>query len=349
MKKILAILMVLMLVLANVAALAADEGGDETPAYSAAPGFSFEPIPKNYYKDSELKTAATVYPAETITFTIADADTGNPDGGANNVTVDSLTVAAVSGNKIKVTVPDLPEPGLYHFSITENEGKTQGVTYTGKDTELKISVLVVFDEDDTTKLVVDGYGVTATQSEDGKKEKVEEIANVYEVANLKITKTVSGNLGNKNKYFPVEVTFTPESGKTVLSEITITGETYTTKVEKIAAGWNAAKTVTIYVKNGDEITFQNIPLNVTYTVAETDATKHLSAKSDEPNNPDAYLVGGEVTSAATLTADATVDLTNEKDVEIDTGISMETVPYIMILALTLVGGVMLLIRKREEY
>lgn len=363
MKKTLAILLALLLVLVNVAALAED------PTYTATEAFSFKPIPKNYYAeeptDENEGTAAVVYPAETITFT-AKSDTTNPDGGKAEVTVTALAVSAVSGNKIEVNVPALSLPGVYKFTINEVAGSTQGVTYTGVATDLSISVLVSFDldKDPTGKtLKVENYGVTATgfiENEDGTKTpiKVDEIANTYKVADLVVTKTVSGNLGDKNKYFPVEVTLTPSEGKTVRSDITITGETITETdkvVGTIAAGdgWDAehAKTVTIWVKDGSTITFKNVPENVTYTVKETEATEHLSAASDEPNNPDAYLVGGEVKTAATISATGTnkVDLTNKKDVTIDTGVNMETVPYIMLLAVAMIGIAVLALRKREEY
>ncbi len=357
MKKLLAILLALMLILVNAAALAGDETeGTETDTettYIPTEAFEFSPIYKSYYKelpsDESDGTVADAFPAETITFTYT-ADTTNPDGGENNVSVEAITIGSVSENMIKVSVPSLPKPGLYHFTVKEVEGTTQGVTYSGKDTELKISVIVVFDETDPTKLVVpeDGYGVTATgKDDDGNPIKVDEIANKYEVADLTITKAVSGNLGDKNRSFPVQVTFTA-TGK-VLSDITITGE-YKDKVETIAGdGWTGSKAVTIYVKDKSEIVFKKIPLNVTYTVVETDATEHLDNDATlDPNNPDAYLVGGEVENVK-LTGNAEVNLTNEKSVEIDTGISMETVPYIMILVLALAGAAMLFVRKREEY
>ncbi len=345
MKKLFAILLALMLVLASVAALA----DEPAAAYSPSAAFEFEPIPKNYYKelpegDGE-GTPAVVFPAETLTFEVT-ADTANPDKGKNNVEVGELEIEGVSDNMIKVKVPALPEPGLYHFTIKEVAGDTQGVTYSGTSTELKISVLVIFDETDPTKLVVpkDGYGVTAVGEN---KEKVDEIANQYEVANLTITKAVSGNLGNKNRSFPVDVTFTATDN--VRSDITITGE-FENKVETIAAPWTGEKKVTVYVKDKSEIVFQNIPLNVTYTVVENkEATQHLDAASDEPNNLDAYKVSGETEGAVTLTEDAKVELKNEKNIEIDTGVSMATVPYIMILALVLIGAAMMIIRKREEY
>jgi len=353
MKKTLAILLALLLVLVNVAALAEESA---QPKYKSSAAFSFEPLPKEYTVTGTTDKA--LYPQETLEFTVTADTTGNPDHGDAVITVgangdNKVVVTGVDGNTLKINVPALSMPGLYHWTVKEKKGNTQGVTYD-TTTEIGISVLVTFSATDAAQLeVVDtaelkNYGITA-KGEDG--EKVSELTNTYKVADLVVTKTVSGNLGDKNKYFPVEVVLTPESGKTVLSDITITGETYSTKVEKIASNWNAAKTVTIWVKDGSTITFQNVPENVTYTVKETEATKHLGAASEEPNNPDAYLVGGEVKTAATISATEPnkVELTNKKDVKIDTGVNMETVPYIMLLAVAMIGIAVLALRKREEY
>ena len=44
----------------------------------------------------------------------------------------------------------------------------------------------------------------------------------------------------------------------------------------------------------------------------------------------------------------TVQITNNKGIPVDTGISLDNAPYLLLLALALVGGVLLLLRRRNR-
>ena len=81
MKKTLAILLALILVLVNVAVLAEEPA---EPKYKASSEFFFNALPKNY--DVVGATTDGLYPQETLTFTVT-ADKGNPDGGEAVITV----------------------------------------------------------------------------------------------------------------------------------------------------------------------------------------------------------------------------------------------------------------------
>ena len=52
-----------------------------------------------------------------------------------------------------------------------------------------------------------------------------------------------------------------------------------------------------------------------------------------------------------MEADKSVVFTNHKDMDIDTGVILDTLPYILILAVVVIGGVVLLKsrkRRRED-
>ena len=168
-------------------------------------------------------------------------------------------------------------------------------------------------------------------------------------------------MGDTTKLFPITVVLTAPEGDKVFGTVgvTITGDKATVKVgsteikTEIAAetaGWTT-KTLSLQLANGDTVKFDNLPEGVTYTVVEDEAITHTAATQNEAEqaNPDAYYVENEVETATALTADATVTISNTKTVEIDTGVTLETVPYIMILAVTMIGAALLVIRKREEY
>ena len=348
MKKILAILLALILVLANVAALA------EEAKYNPSTAFTFKPLPKEYEVIGASDEA--LYPQETLSFTVTAAE-DNPDGGDAVITVganadNKVAVTGVNGNDLQINVPAFSLPGLYHFTIKEVEGNTQGVTYN-TDTEIGISVLVTFNADDAAQLEVvntadlKNFGITA-KGEGENKEKVEELTNKYELGSLTVSKEVTGNLGDRNQLFDIKVTFEAEGD--VLSDITVETESTGTNPAKVAmADWeNGTAEVDIQLKHGESLTFKDIPANVTYTVVEDE--KHAA---DDPNGADGstgYTVtydGDEGEIAAGETSEASI--TNDKNITIDTGVALESVPYIMILAVTMIGAALLVLRKREEY
>ena len=136
---------------------------------------------------------------------------------------------------------------------------------------------------------------------------------------LTIQKTVSGNMYNANDVF----SFTLHYGENP--------ETFT-------------------LKGGESRTFR-VPVGAEVTVTE-DLTK---SNGYIPSNG----TGTTVTLTATSERDGIFKFTmpeqdgklvinNDKTVQIDTGISLETVPYILILAVVVIGAVLLIKRRRNR-
>ena len=202
-----------------------------------------------------------LYPAETLHFTSV-ADTANPDGGRANLSIDDLTVKGNSDQKLTINVPSFNKVGIYHFTISETAGSTQGVTYT--EETIAVSVMVEYDYNDTDK---DGYLMTATVgiTANEAREKENTFTNEYGVGSLAVTKNVTGNLGDTSKEFDVTVTFT--SAKTVASAISYTVDDVNKTIA--ASAWvNGTASVKIALKDGETVTFKDIPDGVTYTVVE---------------------------------------------------------------------------------
>lgn len=337
MKKLFALLLTLALVLSfGITAMAAE------PVMTSK-ATTYEALIKTY--NVVGGNDATLYPAETLTFTSTPA-VGNPD--PTNLTVNDLEVTGNTKQKLVINVPAYSKVGVYHYTITENAGNTQGVTYTNGAVEL--SVLVEYDYNDTDG---DGYGLKATigvtnsAGEGEEAVKHNTFTNTYSLGSLTVSKEVAGNLASQTQEFDIDVTFT--SDKPVLSTITCgDGQTITSANWTLADSVYTAK-VTVKLAHGDNVTFSNIPAGVTYTVVEQ--AKHEAADPNGSNPETGYTVTyADEKSAGTITADTvdTVKVVNTKGTTVNTGVVLDSLPYILLIAVAVVGVVLFTARKRRN-
>ena len=355
MKKFVALLLAMLLVLANVAALADPENPDAGSVPNDTPT-----AVTIYYKKTYNTNASGILPSETLAFSVGDfPNYANPDSTVKptvaSFNVDNYTVPTGTENTniITVTMPTYTKVGLYKYLISETPGTSQGATY---DTN-KLALTVLVDYDDHRNIRVRPV-VTEGVDKDGEKlaTKVDTFSNDYQVGNLTVNKTVSGNLASQDQYFEVTVTLTPSSGKTVNNVITYTGGTDTTATNKtIAKGWSDSKEIQLKIKHGETITFSNIPADVTYKVVE--ASKHADTTDTTMSDPaKGYTITYKKDNAivetltgsieANETADAKIE--NKKETTVPTGINLDSIPYLMILAIAMLGVVAINARKREE-
>lgn len=335
MKKIISLLLAMIMVFSLATAVSADtvDNSDWTaPAREEA-------ITLNKVYTVTGSTIDTLYPTETLEFSVAVPEgVTNPSGAM--ITADDLTVTGNSNQSIKIDLPEYDTVGIYEYVITENEGSAQGVGYTKASIALK--VLVAYDYENSC---LESTVVLATVSADENDDdgKVDTFTNTYDVGSLAVSKTVTGNLGDTSKYFEVTVTF--NAAENVESDITYTGGKYT-EVKTISADWTGTKAATIELKHGDTVTFVNIPAGVTYTVEEADYTE---GDMNSANGYDAAEYAFSDSAKAIAKADAdTVVITNNKATEVNTGISLDSAPYFVILAFAMFGMVALVSKKRYE-
>lgn len=356
MKKLIALLLATMLLFLGAMALA--EGGttydanDQNTWRTEPTSFTFA---KNYVKDSTVTTkeAAAVFPAEPLTFTVAKAaGSTNPDdtmitvGKANEANAsNTYTIQAVDG-EIPVYVPSYSKAGKYEYTITEVPGSAQGVSRYDS-TSINVAVLVSFDYDHSRLAVqagVEGANADAV--------KMDKLYNQYDVGGLEVSKAVEGNLGDRTVAFDIDVTFKTEAGKTVYSDITYSGGTDEV-TQTIAKDWTGEKTVTVHLKHGDSVAFTNIPAGVTYTVVEQ--AKHAETRLNDPAK--GYTAAYKNTDNQDTTSGSgkigkddadTVAITNTKSTGINTGITLDSLPYIIALAVVAVGVALFLARRRHR-
>ena len=332
MKKILSLALVLVLVLSMSTVAFAAEGEETT--YT---DMSTVTLTKEY----KLTNADTTSPAETFAFSALTCT--NVTDAADSVTTTNApvpTIASVSytageaggenaKKNITITLPTYTSVGIYTYTFTETDGGTAGVTYRSDAITL---VVTVIEQDGKVR-------VAAVHTEGEGEAKSGEFNNEYSAGSLSVKKTVTGIMGDQQKEFTVKVTFTAPTGDTVREAITYVDGTET-KTIAAGEGWTGSKEVEITLKHDETVTFTNIPYGVTYTVVENDYT----AEAD--GGYDAASYNFDDNNKKIDTDSESVTITNNKDGKIDTGINMDSMPYILLLAVACMGLFVFISKKR---
>lgn len=155
-------------------------------------------------------------------------------------------------------------------------------------------------------------------------------------ANLTVTKTVTGKLGDTNKAFTFTIT---KDGKPVNN---ITEDNIEVSD---GAQWLNDGNGKFTLKDGATITFKNLPSGE-YKVVEDDYKGEKYETS--------YVVGsgtpenGREVSVTIGTDAKTIAFTNNCTLQPDLGVLLDTLPYIVILAVVAGGGILLMLRKRRK-
>ena len=313
MKKFVAILLTLMLVLGMTAAYADAISDHETATIkkvykligagtSPAETFTLEQVGNGVVKDGEAKTAPALVTIDGAAFA---------EGAA--------TGAGANGDII-VTLPKYDTVGVYEYTLKEKIGTTAGVTYYGNDIKLVVTVV----NGDNGKL-----RVAAVHTEDEGKTKNDTFENTYSAGTLSVSKTVTGNLGDKDKYFEFKVILKGEDGKTY-GTYAVTDGSYATNPTSIKIG----EETTFYLKDGDTINIANLPYGVTYSVTETAADGYTTTKSGDTGSINA--------------ASQTAAFTNTKTGSIDTGVTTESLPYVVLMGFVVLAGAALLLKRKAH-
>lgn len=288
----------------------------------------------------------------------------------------------------KVLPSDQNYPVVLEYNIrrtVDSSGLTDGITYNPKSDDVFIgkgaALYTDANSDTAFKLRVTvfysakGYDTAIALYPDyGKGEKQETISYVdtFSDGSLTVMKKSANETFDPNIEFDVEVTFTATAGNVIENYLikgdtayTFTGRdltgmddtsikvnldarlyhvyagpsTYGGQHEGFAARTtNQTLTVPFKLKHNTQVTFSNIPAGVTYEVTEI-----LPAGYDGPEylNANGTIVGG-------VTTEATITNTMTDYVEPDTGIALDSLPYILILGVVGVGMILLLMKRRTR-
>ena len=243
-----------------------------------------------------------------------------------DVTISFDAISADFSKSVTATIDaDDYELGVYTYKVTEVAGNTAGVTYS--DEELYLVLTILRDENNGRHYVAAMH----YQSASGK-DKSTGFTNEYDAGTLTVTKDIKGNMADMDKEFAFTIVFTAPANEVVKSAITVTKPDQSTETITFAEGANT-HTYNINLGDDDTVTFANIPEGVTYTVSE-DAENYT---------PEHTTVADGTIGASETDADK---WTNTLEKGVDTGISMDSVPYVLLLAVATLGLAVLFTKKR---
>lgn len=247
-------------------------------------------------------------------------------------TTDAASAPVTQPVAVAVTADSYQSMGYYYYEFREKAGNTAGVTYAADTCAVRVAVV----NDDSGALKIDSVRLYKVNADGSLGDKAENVTNVYAAGSLSVTKTVSGNMGDRNREFDVTVTFTAPAGTEIHAPIVISTSAGITG-NPTEAVINAAKTgatASVKVKDGTTVVFSNIPKGVAYQVTETQAEGYQTPKYNG-----AESVGGKngtITDTAAGTGTVgmaqSVEIENKRETTIDTGIFLSNLPYVLVLA-----------------
>lgn len=155
-------------------------------------------------------------------------------------------------------------------------------------------------------------------------------------ANLTISKTVTGKLGDTNKAFTFTITKADGTAANITNTNIEISEADRAKVE-----WKGNGQFTL--KDGASITFKNLPSGE-YKVIEGSYTHYETSYVVDSKTPE----NGQEARVTIGTDAKTLAFTNHCTLFPDTGVLLDTLPYIVILAVVAGGVALLMLRKRRK-
>lgn len=251
--------------------------------------------------------------------------TGNvtftPDQADNSETIELLFDAGV-----------FEKPGVYRYTITENDTAYDGIT---KDNAVYTLDLWVTDPDEDGKnFIVEG----AVANKNGSASKSTSITfdNQYETNDLSLKKVIDGNQGNLKDTFTFKVTITGADGEEYATDYPVPGGT---------AVLVSGQEYTFTLGHNDTVHVYGLSEMDTYTIVETQADGYTTT-----------ITGADMMDESTRTAEGNVAMaddavvyTNTRQVTTPTGVVLNIAPYIAMVALAGVLAFVFLRRRHNNF
>ncbi len=215
--------------------------------------------------------------------------------------------------------------GVYTYQTKIKAGKTPGITY---DDEVYTFTVTVINDGNGGFIRIP----STLKKSDGTK--TDAAVNTYSAGSLSVKKEVKGNMGDTSKEFNVTVTL--KSSEKLMQNIGYYIGTKTYVIDSYYDWKDGVATVNFTIKDGETVTFENIPYGVTYTVEEDsyESAGYDAAAYDENQS-------GMINSPSVSTT-----ITNTKNGDVDTGINLDSVPYIVMLTAVCASMLVFVARKR---
>lgn len=152
-----------------------------------------------------------------------------------------------------------------------------------------------------------------------------------------IKKFVEGNMGDWDKAFNFEATVTQNDEKVKIEYTQDQGY-------EVKEDGTITFSLQHYLENNPtrgSVTIKNIPIGATLTITEKDATDYTTTNSVDNG-------GKTATYTVKDASDQTITFTNDKTATPDTGVLLDSLPYLLILAVVVIVIVLSIVRKRRN-
>ena len=159
-------------------------------------------------------------------------------------------------------------------------------------------------------------------------------------ANLTVSKTVTGKLGDTNKAFTFTITKADGTAANITDTNIEISEADRAKVEWLDNG-------KFTLKDGASIIFKNLPSGE-YKVIEEDYSGEKYDTSWQIGTDGKVYEKNRTATVTIGTTEQTVHFTNHRTLEPDLGVLLDTLPYIVILAVVAGGVALLMLRKHRK-
>lgn len=307
------------------------------------------PITKEFEMADGLRTPAAIFkftatsqtqdalPATITDVTYQAGETGTFKDGKYVISKD--TAISFTG--------DWKHAGEYVYTVIESkENPVENVTYDTSSYKLRVYVINEGNGLKVQKITAEG--------KDGKTNRIL-FTNTYTKNNatLTIEKNTEGDYADKTRKFDFEITFT----KSPMSDQTI----FTGTIGAQSVECTAGQTKTFKLADGEQLVFNNLPVGTTYMVKELAATDGYTPKVTVIENQTPTVTNKTVQETEALDTlkengknnlvgenENKVTFTNTyKDVAV-TGIVMNNLPFILLVAVAIVAFVSLAVIKRRR-
>ena len=301
----------------------------------------------------QLPEGASV-PTEAFTFTLEAMTVGAPTASVSMPGFSGDDSPVESENGICLVEKSahiefggvFPHAGVYEYKVAENQGATEGMTYSADSYTLRLYVANAADGSLYIESVTAEHG-------DGKAENVSFVNTYTKNSSLVISKTTVGDYADKTRKFEFSITFDRigmGNGDTEVTGNLANGDQLVCKL---------GEAMTFELADSEELVFDSLPVGTRYTVTETGAEDDYVPSVQVVENgveggvrtaADADALASAEDGATNLVGEGTnsVAFTNTQDDVPLTGILLKNAPFVVAIAagaLLLIGFVVRSVRR----
>lgn len=255
--------------------------------------------------------------------TMSKVSTGNDTVSLSENEVYVMNTLAVSLNNMLFNAP-----GVYRYVITQNATNNASITPNTQTLNMNVSVerdgltyRVVGITFDNNNSKTDGFVLVDTDTPTSE----------VKTYDLVISNSTTGNGSDVNKYFEYNVSI---SGLTPNKTYTINGGLNNNNPTSITADSNGAANTKVWLKDKDVIRFNSLDENAHYSITKVNTSDNYTTTNS--NNTNSNLVSNTV-----------VTFTNNKELNVDTGVVTKVAPFAFLSAFAM-GGLAIFKKKKEN-